>query len=75
METPVIKQVDEKKIEEKKPKILENEKEEKTMKTVVCVDYDSDASVEDYYDMSDNNSNTISIDEMLDEISDKLWNI
>lgn len=70
METPVIKQV-----EEKKPKILENEKEEKTMKTVVCVDYDSEASVEDYYDMNDNNSNTISIDEMLDEISDKLWDI
>ena len=70
METPVIKQV-----EEKKPKILENEKEEKAMKTIVCVDYDSEASVEDYYDMSDNDSNTISIDEMLDEISDKLWDI
>lgn len=76
METTVKPElvVKEKEEDLKKPKTPKSEKEEKekkkVVKTVICVDYDSEASDEDYYDMSDSSS-----DDLFEECKDELWKI
>lgn len=69
METPVVRHEEK---DEKKPKMNEkvDEKEKKVVKTVVCVDHDSEASDEDYYDMSDSSD-----DDLFEECKDELWRI
>lgn len=70
METPVVIERHEEK-DEKKPKMNEkDEKEKKVVKVTVCVDHDSEASDEDYYDMSDSSS-----DDLFEECKDELWKI
>lgn len=70
METPVVRQEEK---DEKKPKMNEkvDEKEKKVVKVKICVDHDSEASDEDYYDMSDSDS----VEDLFEECKDELWKI
>lgn len=72
METTVKLEIPVRKEEDlKKPKAPQGEKEEKkVVKTVVCVDHDSEASDEDYYDMSDSSD-----EDLFEECKDELWKI
>lgn len=73
METTVKPETLVKEEDLKKPKTPKSEKEEKkkVVKTVICVDYDSEASDEDYYDMSDSTS----VEDLFEECKDELWKI
>ena len=72
METTVKPELVVKEEDLKKPKAPQGEKEEKkVVKTVICVDYDSEASDEDYYDMSDSTS----VEDLFEECKDELWKI
>lgn len=67
METPINHDKEE---DFKNSKTLQND-EKKVVKTIICVDYDSELSNEDYYDMSD----SISIEDFFEECKDELWKI
>lgn len=74
METAVKLEIPVRKEEDlKKPKAPQGEKEKeekKVVKTVVCVDHDSEESDEYYYDMSDSSD-----DDLFEECKDELWKI
>ena len=77
METAVKLEIPVRKEEDlKKPKASQSEKEKeekKVVKTVVCVDHDSEESDEYYYDMSDSEGD--GLEDILNECKDELWKI
>lgn len=70
METPVVRHEEK---DEKKPKMNEkvDKEEKKVVKVTICVDHDSEASDEDYYDMNDSDS----VEDLFEECKDELWKI